>query len=86
MHFVSLAAMSYVHFWAMLSAVLFGAICMASYRLAAFCCLQRLCQCTCVCVTALACVLVDVVCLTECRQRAHIQCLDQWRSADEGQN
>ena len=82
MHFTSLAAMSYVHFLAMLSAMLFGAICTASYRLAAFCCLQRLCQCTCGCVTALACVLVHVVFLTECRQRAHVQCLDQCSSAD----
>ncbi len=64
MHFMSLAAMSYVQVSAMIFAMLFGAICMASYRLAAFCCLQRLFQC--VCVTKLACVLVHVVCLTEC--------------------
>ena len=54
MQFTSLAAILYVQFAAMICAMLFGATCTASYRLAAFCCLQRLFQC--VCVTALACV------------------------------
>ena len=74
MHFTPLAAMSCVLFVAMLPAVLFS----ASYRLAVLCCLQHLCQCTCVCVTALACLLVRVVCLTERRQRAHVWCMDQY--------
>ena len=40
-NFMSLAAMSNAHFPSTLFAVLFGTICMAFYRLAAFCCLQR---------------------------------------------
>ncbi len=80
MHFMSLAAMSCMQFW-----LCFLPWCLAlGCRLAAFCCLQCLCQCTRICVTALAFVLVCVVCLTECRQSAqiHVQCLDQRRFAD----
>ncbi len=55
-----------------------GVLC---YRLAAFCCLQLLCQCTRICdSTCLDTFLV--VCITACMQNAHVQCLNQHKFAD----